>query len=167
MGCMPSCLQRRVVGWAAAAVAFVLVLSYRRAGIANPDPAKEAAPSAPAEDEMPNAVFVLHEDGTIGEYRHFKKDGVVVTKGDEVRTGPHLHFNVVKREGSSRVSVRVRFRTTKSESTWLAAGARYRNPDAPGLTMFAQDAANERISPESRDNEGNDDSEARKEAETE
>ncbi len=53
-----------------------------------------------------NALFIRHQDGTIGQYVHFPKDGIVPEPGDLVRRGeligwigvtgrsggPHLHF---------------------------------------------------------------------------
>lgn len=55
-----------------------------------------------------NYIFIQHADGSIANYWHFKKDGVLVNVGDSVKTGqqigfsgntgysafPHLHFEV-------------------------------------------------------------------------
>jgi murein DD-endopeptidase MepM/ murein hydrolase activator NlpD len=55
-----------------------------------------------------NSVSILHEDGTIGEYLHLQRDGVLVEVGQRVTAGtpiarsgntgystwPHLHFGV-------------------------------------------------------------------------
>lgn len=55
-----------------------------------------------------NVIRILHSDGTIGEYVHFRKDGARVKTGDRVNAGDiigmsgnvgysgcyHLHFNV-------------------------------------------------------------------------
>lgn len=55
-----------------------------------------------------NKIIILHNDGTLAEYVHLKKNGVIVNKGDEVirgqligysgstgwTKGPHLHFSV-------------------------------------------------------------------------
>lgn len=55
-----------------------------------------------------NVILIEHEDGTIGEYSHFRKAGALVKPGQTVRTGqnlgysgdvgysdgPHLHFGV-------------------------------------------------------------------------
>lgn len=61
--------------------------------------------------DTPNAVFIKHDDGTIGWYLHLKKDSVTPKKvGDRVAqgeylgvvgssgisSGPHLHFQVTK-----------------------------------------------------------------------
>ena len=64
----------------------------------------------PALREKANAVRVLHEDGTIGEYLHFMHLGVAVREGEAVApgkllgyagstgfsSGPHLHFAVTR-----------------------------------------------------------------------
>ncbi|WP_421781137.1 M23 family metallopeptidase [Kiloniella litopenaei] len=55
-----------------------------------------------------NYLWIKHSDGTIGQYLHLEKNGVIVQVGDKVRTGqliaysgntgyssnPHLHFHV-------------------------------------------------------------------------
>lgn len=55
-----------------------------------------------------NYIFIQHEDGSIAQYWHFKKDGVLVQQGDNITNGqligysgntgysafPHLHFEV-------------------------------------------------------------------------
>ncbi len=55
-----------------------------------------------------NYLWIQHPDGTIGQYLHLKKDGVVVEVGDRIKQGqliaysgntgystaPHLHFHV-------------------------------------------------------------------------
>lgn len=137
----------------------------------------DAKADASAHEHPANYVSVRHDDETIAQYRHFRQGGVVVKKGDDVRagqllgysgnsghsTGPHLHFNVVHKHGSGRESVRVKFRTSQADATWLEAGRRYRNPDAPGVTTFAEDEAKEKIDLGAMDGEGEDDAEARKE----
>src|SRR5258706_1376287 len=64
----------------------------------------------PALREKANAVRVLHEDGTSGEYLHFMHLGVAVREGEAVAAGkllgyagstgfsgrPHLHFAVTR-----------------------------------------------------------------------
>jgi len=55
-----------------------------------------------------NYIFIQHNDGSVANYWHFKKDGVLVNVGDTIKTGqliglsgntgysafPHLHFEV-------------------------------------------------------------------------
>ncbi|MCZ4280576.1 M23 family metallopeptidase [Kiloniella laminariae] len=55
-----------------------------------------------------NFIWIVHPDGTVGNYLHLQKDGVVVSVGDAVHRGqligysgntgfstsPHLHFHV-------------------------------------------------------------------------
>ena len=73
-----------------------------------------------------NFVVIEHTDGTLGEYAHLEKGGVVVEAGQKVRkgdllgysgnsgfsSGPHLHFMVsrVTREGKSQ-SIPVKLKT--------------------------------------------------------
>lgn len=71
-----------------------------------------------------NFVKIRHQDGTMGVYVHFKKDGVLVTKNQRVyrgdilgkvgttgcSTGPHLHFHVTENTDSS-VTIPIRFET--------------------------------------------------------
>lgn len=71
-----------------------------------------------------NVLRILHSDGTIGEYDHFRSDGIVVEPGQWVKrgqllgysghtgfaTGPHLHFVVYgAKDGHSRRSYPIRF----------------------------------------------------------
>lgn len=72
-----------------------------------------------------NLVEVLHADGTLGQYVHFRNHGVAVRVGDAVAagtllgyagstgysTGPHLHFAVLRlaREGDALDYVSVPF----------------------------------------------------------
>jgi murein DD-endopeptidase MepM/ murein hydrolase activator NlpD len=64
----------------------------------------------PALRDKGNVVRVLHEDGTMGEYIHFRHQGVAVREGEAVApgkllgyagstgfsSGPHLHFAVTR-----------------------------------------------------------------------
>jgi len=64
----------------------------------------------PALLDKANLVRVLHDDGTMGEYLHFKHAGVAVKEGERVAAGrilgysgstgfsagPHLHFAIIR-----------------------------------------------------------------------
>ena len=66
-----------------------------------------------------NTVMILHEDGTVGQYSHLKKDGVLVEIGDRVMagqpialsgntgyvSGAHLHFTIFKPTEREAVSI--------------------------------------------------------------
>jgi murein DD-endopeptidase MepM/ murein hydrolase activator NlpD len=71
-----------------------------------------------------NYVLIRHSDGTIGEYHHLKRKGVLVNIGQKIRKGhiiglsgntgwstvPHLHFGVYKSiDGKRRKSFPVTF----------------------------------------------------------
>jgi len=76
-------------------------------------------------DSIPaNEVVILHDDGTVGWYMHFRPGGVAVPIGSFVREGdivgmsgdtglssqPHLHFEVYKpADGYVRQTIPVRF----------------------------------------------------------
>ena len=63
-----------------------------------------------ASREYANYLVTLHGDDTTGEYYHLRKNGVVVTQGEQVNVGqkigysgstgfsslPHLHFAVYR-----------------------------------------------------------------------
>jgi murein DD-endopeptidase MepM/ murein hydrolase activator NlpD len=88
-----------------------------------------------------NYIFIQHPDGTIANYWHFKKEGVLVNVGDTVKTGqliglsgntgysafPHLHFEVQGYDASGNyVQLPTRFYTQKG-IIYLRPGKFYRN----------------------------------------
>ncbi|MBN9417491.1 hypothetical protein ABS71_05190 [bacterium SCN 62-11] len=91
-----------------------------------------------------NLVRVRHSDGTIGEYDHFRLNGVEVEEGQTVKrgdllgysgatgfaTGPHLHFIVYSTyDGHRRHSYPIRFRTAESPApVELLQDVRYTAP---------------------------------------
>ncbi|MBL4574716.1 MAG: M23 family metallopeptidase [Opitutaceae bacterium] len=87
-----------------------------------------------------NCLFVLHSDGTIGAYLHFKRKGIVVKKGDRIEAGtlvgysgntgysaePHLHFDVrVPADGKTLKTFPVSFRTAADPEVVLQRGQAY------------------------------------------
>ena len=90
-----------------------------------------------------NYVVILHSDGTTGEYYHLKKDGALVSAGEQVERGQlialsgntgnstvaHLHFGVYRAVDWGRTqSIAVRFQTRDGVATRPRVGARYLNP---------------------------------------
>jgi murein DD-endopeptidase MepM/ murein hydrolase activator NlpD len=88
----------------------------------------------------PNANFVKirHSDGTVGEYLHLTKNGVIVNVNDTIAQGQHignsgntgcstaghLHFQVVE-SSTSNESVPVTFSNTSSNPRGLQSGSSY------------------------------------------
>ncbi|NDG85553.1 MAG: hypothetical protein EBX52_11045 [Proteobacteria bacterium] len=90
-----------------------------------------------------NYIRIRHEDGTIAEYFHLKKNGVQVALGQQVRAGdkigysgstgfasePHLHLAVyyLDRQGE-RVGVPMVFDTEGEPAVRLEQGSQYQVP---------------------------------------
>ncbi|MFP4643905.1 MAG: M23 family metallopeptidase [Spirochaetales bacterium] len=87
------------------------------------DSARGGASTAYAQEA--NYIFVLHEDGSVGNYVHLERGGAQVAPGDEVEageriglsgntgqsSGPHLHFDVrVPTRDGRMQSIPTRFR---------------------------------------------------------
>ena len=91
-----------------------------------------------------NYVWIKHEDGTLGQYQHIQKDGVLVTLGQKVEAGeaialsgnsgystaPHLHFHVSTPSPGPEAftTLPLRFRLADGSAASLLAGRRYRAP---------------------------------------
>jgi murein DD-endopeptidase MepM/ murein hydrolase activator NlpD len=87
------------------------VLAARPGIVVASNAAAQGAGTTPAyqERDRTNFVYVLHDDGTLGEYMHLAPSGVKVTPGQRVARGdelalswftgfsstPHLHFQVL------------------------------------------------------------------------
>ncbi len=87
-----------------------------------------------------NYIFIRHDDGTVANYWHLQKDGVLVAEGDTVVTGqviglsgntgysafPHLHFEVQGYDASGRYTqLATRFYTQRG-IIYLRPGRFYR-----------------------------------------
>jgi murein DD-endopeptidase MepM/ murein hydrolase activator NlpD len=87
-----------------------------------------------------NYILIRHNDGSVANYWHFKKDGVLVNIGDTLQTGqliglsgntgysafPHLHFEVQGYDASGKyVQLPTRFYTQRGV-IYLTPGKFYR-----------------------------------------
>lgn len=104
------------------------------------DQSDRGGPSKKYADDS-NYVIIRHDDGTLGEYAHLQKNGVLVEPGRKVRkgeeiglsgntgfsSGPHLHFMVTKvmEDGSSQ-SLPIRFRAGRGVVTDPREGELYK-----------------------------------------
>jgi murein DD-endopeptidase MepM/ murein hydrolase activator NlpD len=101
-----------------------------------------------------NTVQILHDDGTLAQYTHIKKDGAAVKTGDTVKPGdiiaysgnvgysqsPHLHFNAFRPvNGKRSKSIPVGFITDYSDYdtlektgiySWTGISPKKRKPSA-------------------------------------
>lgn len=103
-------------------------------------------------DPYNNYVLIRHDDGTLAHYCHLQQHGVVVKVGQVVRTGeliahsgntgfssgPHLHLCIFKtRDGRTRESIPVKFRSADASKLTLVSGRRYRaaeiRPETPQI----------------------------------
>ncbi|MBI3818792.1 MAG: M23 family metallopeptidase [Planctomycetes bacterium] len=90
-----------------------------------------------------NFICLLHDDGTVGNYLHIKKDGALVKPGVRVNAGdpiaqsgnvgysstPHLHFSVTRpRDAYAVDSFPIRYRTTAGTVLVLEKDKYYEKP---------------------------------------
>lgn len=112
----------------------IVVYVFADSELGGPDPELAA---------LGNTVWVLHADGSLGQYAHFKKDGIRVRLGQKLRpgdpigvsgdtgyaAGPHLHFEVRKPlDGDRSTSIPIHFATRANRRTMLRRGQTYRHP---------------------------------------
>jgi murein DD-endopeptidase MepM/ murein hydrolase activator NlpD len=94
-------------------------------------------------EKKANFVFVLHADGSVGRYLHFRKNGVKVKAGRKVTAGqflgysgntgfstrPHLHFEVRKPcDGEKFTTIPIRYRTGAPKDEVLKEDQFYMRP---------------------------------------
>jgi len=95
-------------------------------------------------DRFNNYILIRHSDGTMAHYCHLQKGrclvriGQTVAAGDYIAhsgntgfsSGPHLHFCVFKtKDGRSRLSLPVKFKTSDERGVTLLSGHTYRSPE--------------------------------------
>jgi len=91
-------------------------------------------------EKYANYINILHNDGTIADYAHLKKNGVLVSVGDSVSKGqiigysgntgrsqgPHLHFMVMQVVGTDKfITIPTKFKTTEGVFGSLKEGISY------------------------------------------
>ncbi|PJZ46638.1 M23 family metallopeptidase [Leptospira brenneri] len=106
-----------------------------------------------------NFIIIQHEDGTLGNYAHLMKNGVVVKVGDSVEAGqligysgntgytqgPHLHFEVHKPNRQLDVTtIPTSFKTQYSERDTLKEYFMYWHP-RPGIDPIKAEILEEDI----------------------
>ncbi len=91
--------------------------------------------------DLGNYVLIYHTDGTLASYLHFKKDGVTVAIGQQVKrgeligysgntgwsSGPHLHFEVFQPNPllPDKKTIPTKFRIAKGKIAELKEGEKY------------------------------------------
>jgi murein DD-endopeptidase MepM/ murein hydrolase activator NlpD len=99
-----------------------------------------------------NYILIRHADGTLGQYVHLKKGGCKLKIGQRVEagdylglsgntghsTGPHLHFSVFRaKDGKTRQTVPVRFRTSDDLAVMLVEGRSYKASGTATSSLLA------------------------------
>lgn len=86
-----------------------------------------------------NFVLIKHDDGSVADYSHIKKNGALVKVGDRIKTGqlvafsgstgwasgPHLHLEVYVMRFDGQESVKVLYQLDKSTTGIPKAGKAY------------------------------------------
>ncbi len=91
--------------------------------------------------DLCNYVIIYHADGTFANYLHFKKDGVMVSVGQQIKkgesigysgntgwsSGPHLHFEVYQPNTMlpEKKTIPTKFRVAKGKIMELKEGEKY------------------------------------------
>jgi murein DD-endopeptidase MepM/ murein hydrolase activator NlpD len=116
------------------------VLAARGGVVLGVESAFDAGGTDPSLKDKANAVRIAHDDGTIGQYLHFQKDGVLVAAGQTVAagdpiglsgntgytSGPHLHFEVYHRiDGATRESLPIKFKAAEGGDLDMVEGQTY------------------------------------------
>jgi murein DD-endopeptidase MepM/ murein hydrolase activator NlpD len=117
-----------------------LVCAARDGVVVDLKESMDAAGTDEKESPPPNFVSILHSDGTIGEYLHLQRGGVLVHIGQRVTAGtpiarsgntgyssrPHLHFGVYSAVDATHVeSHKVTFTTRQGTITEPLPGRLY------------------------------------------
>jgi len=90
-----------------------------------------------------NYVLILHDDGSMADYAHIRKEGSLVVPGDTVQTGqvialsgnvgyaagPHLHFSVYLPAFKGPKTIKTLFRTQNGQPEFLKEGNAYSRID--------------------------------------
>jgi len=125
------------------------VLAARRGRVLQVGDGTPLRERPPVQQDAPNFVSVLHDDGTFALYLHLAP-GIPVKPGDDVEigaklgeagntgspSGPHLHFVVLRRLGASQVgSVPVRFVVPGAGIVTPRARAYLGSPPTPTMKL--------------------------------
>jgi murein DD-endopeptidase MepM/ murein hydrolase activator NlpD len=89
--------------------------------------------------DLGNYICIHHSDGTIANYHHLQKNGVLVKLGQKVKrgqviglsgntglsTGPHLHVEVFQGAVPSEITIPIRFKISENQALILHRGDKF------------------------------------------